>query len=132
MYTANEEKEFNASIGRKRYERIHDSDVYKMIRSVEERQQMLNHCSIWDLSTGIHIVGDKQANVIQATIIDFDLELLSSYIEVIDDMKEEYISWAYSNDDVPEEVVNVAKTIGMVVIPVFQCDLAVLSHNIFS
>ena len=49
--TANQEKEFNASNGRKTYVRIFDNDVHKMIRAVEERQQLQRSSKLFLLST---------------------------------------------------------------------------------
>ena len=87
--------------------------MHRKIQAVEERQQLLHHCAIWDLRTGVHIVGNKQSEVIQATVVEFDDETLKSYVKVIDDIKDQYLFWAYNDSKkVPREVINVAKTIG--------------------
>ena len=87
--------------------------MHESIRAVEERQQLLHHCAVWDLQTGALVVGDSHSNIIQATVVDFDFETLESYVAVIDDIKNEFLLWAYDDDeDVPKEVIEVAKTIG--------------------
>ena len=110
----NAEKEFNAKVMRNMYERVPDVDAHKMLQHVSESHQLLHHCSIWGLETGAHVVGDKTSNIIQATVVDFEQELLDAYLQVIGDIKDEFLSWAYDDDDaeIPEEVIEISETIG--------------------
>ena len=89
--------EFNCFTNCDRYEDISDEEVYRKIEAVEERQQLLHHCAIWDLCTGVHLVGNKQSEVIQATEVEFDEKTLESYVKVINEIKEEFLFWAYND-----------------------------------
>ena len=89
--------EFNCFTNCDRYEDISDEEVYRKIEAVEERQQLLHHCAIWDLCTGVHLVGNKQSEVIQATEVEFDEKTLESYVKVIDEIKERCLFWAYND-----------------------------------
>ena len=110
----NAEKEFNATVMRNKYETITDKNAYRMIQHVGESHQLLHHCSIWGLPTGIHIVGDKTSNIIQATVVNFNEDLLDAYLDVIDDIKDEFLSWAYDDDvEIPQDVMKIAESIGM-------------------
>ena len=75
MKTINEEKQYTRA--REKFERIDERVVFQKIRKIEERYQLLHHCSIYNLKTGALIIGDRQSEIIQATVVDYSQALLA-------------------------------------------------------
>ena len=64
------------------------------------------------------IIGDKQSQVIQATVVDYGFDLLDDYGQVLEDMKDDFLQWSYNEDydgevvAIPPEFIKIAKEIG--------------------
>ena len=114
------EREFNESIDREKYERINQKEVHKMVKEIGERHQLIHHCYVYNKLTGALIIGDKQSQVIQATVVDYGCDLLDDYGQVLEDMKEDFLQWLYDEDydggvlAIPREVIEIAKQIGTI------------------
>ena len=91
--------------------------VHRMINRIGERHQLLHHCYVYNQATGVLVIGDKQSQIIQATVVDYGFDLREDYGEVLEDMKNDFLAWAYNQDydeesvNVPRDVINIAKEI---------------------
>ena len=115
--TANVEKEYNQLIDQEKYLQINDCEVSKNIRDVGERYQLLHHCYMYGLKPGSLVIGDKQSQIIQATVVEYGADFLEDYGQVLEDIKDEFLGWVYSEDYdknstiIPREVIKIPEDI---------------------
>ena len=103
------EAAFNTTCDRGKMERIPDSLVYKYLQYLDERYQCLHHCFVYDVNTVAHVVADRHPVITQATIIDYSTDVKQAYGNVLQDIFEFSLSWAYQrNQAIPELALNVA------------------------
>jgi hypothetical protein len=90
-------------------ERIDDSLVYKYLQYLDERYQCLHHCYVYDVNTVVHVVADRHPVITQGTIIDYSRVVKEAYGNVLQDIFEFSLSWAYQrNQAIPDLALNVA------------------------
>jgi len=98
--TMQEEEDWMVKTGRRHsYLRVRDSKVYKNVPKVDERFQLLHHAYVWGLRTIMLLVGDRQSNVIQGTVVDYDEGLIAAYDKVLFDIYELSLKWIYNSGD---------------------------------
>lgn len=110
-----EEHDFMDEVGRECHIRVSYRDVHKMIRKVDERFQLMQHAFVYDVQTVAHVIGDRQSNIIQSTIVDYSDDIKVSYGNVLDELKKITLDWAYTDDEqdivIPTRVIEIASTV---------------------
>ena len=99
--------------------RIEDSEVFQCVAKPAERFQVLQHAYVYNFKTVVLAICDSQSELICSYIIDFTDELKEAFGNVLLDLKELVLEWAYPehlslrNDvlSIPAEIANVAKSI---------------------
>ena len=86
---------------REKNEEIEAADVHKMIAALSERFQILHHAYVYDFDKILFAVGDSQSEILQSTVINFGEELRENYGEVLKDLKDLALSWAYDKNTNP-------------------------------
>lgn len=95
--TINEEKEFQRRRNRHSLYFSQGSfvDMYKDLRSADERFQVLHHAFTWDLDTVCHVIGGPQGDILHVHQIDFDMGHLKVYGACMKMIYDNCLSWAY-------------------------------------
>ena len=120
LNTAIAEMELNERVERDVYEWIQHDKAHKMINSIGERHQLIHHCYVYNKLTGALIIGDKQSQILQATVVDYGFDIVDDYGLVLEDLKNDFLSWAYDNDydgqslRLPREVTELVKDISSI------------------
>ena len=115
--TAADEEEFVTCANREKNMSVASSEVHEMISAVGERFQCLHHAYVYNFSKIVFMVGDSQSEILQSTIIEFDEDLMEHYGNVLTELKDLALSWAYDENNsnqpkqLPEELVKIAKTL---------------------
>ena len=114
--TVNAEKENNRILRRKKYEEINCEDVHKYVQKVSERFQLLHHAYVYGLKKVALVVGTKAGKILSGTLVNYSNNLLGGYGNVAKKLKEDALSWAYTNEEskniiIPDDVIAIAKTI---------------------
>lgn len=74
---------------------INSSDLSRCVRQKDERSQILHHASVYQFDNIIFIIGDSNAGLIHVDIVNFNQHIINSYLQILDEMKEMALSWAY-------------------------------------
>ena len=115
VVTVSKEKEHMRRLQRSKHERINASDVEKYVHSKDERWQLLHHAFVFGFERVALVIGNKNGKVISGRIIDYNEDLLNSYGNVIDELKNIALYWAYDttseNVIIPNTVLDIADEI---------------------
>ena len=101
--------------------RMDADEVFNKVKDVSERFQVLQHSYVYDLDTVVLAVADSQADLICSRIIDFPITLRMDFDEVLEDIKDLCLDWAYPSRntrqeehpvlEIPEDIKSVAAAI---------------------
>lgn len=110
------EKELQRQLRRKKYEVIASDQASKYIRNPGDRYQVLHHAYTYGFEKVALIIGDSSGKVINGTIIEYANEIHNNYREVLDELKNIALSWAYSDGDpslitIPDEVLSISEQV---------------------
>ena len=117
------EEENNILSNTSPHQRIPASQVVSQVRDIGERFQVMQHAYVYNLDVVVLAIADNQANLIRSSIIDFPEELRNDFGEVLKDIKNLALGWAYPEElatptmrntlviQVPDEVKEVADSI---------------------
>ena len=81
--TITNEEEYLLNLNREKHVSIPEDQVYKYIRNVSERFQLLHHSFVYGLDKSVLIVGDEAGDVIQSTVVNYSTQLKDAYGEVL-------------------------------------------------
>ena len=113
--TAADEEDYLHSIELDDHLQIDASEVNEAVANVSERFQILHHAFVYDFRTVVLAIADEQAQLIRSLIVDFPPDLLESYKEVLQALKDLTLDWAYSgNSDIvqiPDKIFEVARSV---------------------
>ena len=129
VLTITKEKERMRKLRRKKYEEIEAKKVSDYFHKKDERFQLLHHAYVYNFEKVALIVGDYTGKIINATIVSFNNDFLESYGNVIEDLKDKVLDWAYDEsydvDDIiiPENIVNLCSDISTI-----NCEEALYSN----
>ena len=100
------------------------SEVSNNIQNVDERTQLLHHAYVYDSRKLFFLIGDSNAQIIHADVVEFTPEDLEEYGCVVTDVFDEILLWAYPEEvfevnyesdpstlDIPRDVLDLSKTI---------------------
>ena len=101
-----------------RHVRINNGEVHAQVKAIGERFQVLQHAFVYDFPVVVLSMSDLQAQPIRSIIIDFSTELKEDFGEVLKDLFELSLQWAYPTLTqrpqvviVPEHILAIADTI---------------------
>lgn len=118
--TITAEREHLRRLRRTQVLQISASNAHRHLYKADERYQILHHAYVYDFAKVAHLVGDNAGNVLSATIVEFDGALLTAYGNVLTDLKNKTLAWAYDEDTdasdivIPNEVLAIGKKVATI------------------
>lgn len=82
----------------------------------DERFQLLHHAYVYGFNLVAHVVGGLSAQILSATVVNYDNSLLDAYGEVVATLKDEILNWAYTDIEaanivIPNNIIQISKDI---------------------
>ena len=74
---------------------ISSQEVHKEVADEGERFQVLQHALVYNFDKVVLAIGDEQATLIRSTIISFENDIKSDFLQVLNDIFQFSLSWAY-------------------------------------
>lgn len=114
--TITAEKEHLRRLRRTQFVKINASEAHRHIYKADERYQILHHAYVYNFSRVALVVGDSSGNVLSATVVEFDDVLLEAYGNVLKNLKDKTLGWAYDETEasdivIPNEVLAIGKKV---------------------
>ena len=114
---ASEEQDF-LQLQRNSHIRIQDVNLYKNVSDLGERFQVLQHAFVYNFPAVVLAMSDNHGELIRSLVIDFSTELKDAFGDVLKDLKELTLDWAYPEltrqpqvVKIPEEIFKIAEQI---------------------
>lgn len=82
----------------KTYSCFTEDVMHKAIRKMAERCQILHHASIYELDKMVFLVGDREGYILQGNIITLSATSIRSYNNVLEEMYDDTLAWAYDEN----------------------------------
>lgn len=110
------EKQLQLRLKRNKYELIGSDQVSKYILNPGDRYQVLHHAYTYGFKKVILLIGDESGKVLNGTIIQYNNEIHECYKEVLNEIKDLSLSWAYNGDDaatvtIPDYVLSISNNV---------------------
>ena len=115
--TISKEKEHHRRLRCRKHTIVSSKEAHRVIQKVDERFQILHHAFVYGFERVALVIGDVSGKVIKSTTIEFEERIHDAYKDVVNEMKNIALLWAYDNTTdvssiiIPDEVLTISENV---------------------